>query len=501
MMRPVYDATAIRAAEAKLFETRDPLLVMQDAAGQVANVVRQILQTQHKRVTGSKVVLLVGPGNNGGDALYAGAILARRGVAVTALTTESTCHEGGAHALVAAGGQLISVASVIPGMADQALTQADVVVDGIFGIGGYGSLRGTAAEAVARIADGVAVVAVDLPSGVAESPDSSTGVTAAVTVTFACLKPQLLHSPVRDQSGVVVVADIGLESALMDQPHVAQVLDERDVALILGRAMNQRDSYKYSHGVVGVAAGSAQYPGAAHLVVGAARHSGVGMVRCWGGEPAVAAAVISRFPDVVSGAMDPGEDERATGWVVGPGFGTKDDSARVLREVLATSLPVVVDADALTMVAQHSDLREIIRDRPAVTVVTPHIGEFTRLGFDPDPDRIAAAKHAAHELGAIMVLKGPGTIVASPDDEVYVDLMGTSALATAGTGDVLAGLIAGVIADPATRDVSSAAVAAAVYVHGLAGRIATADNQPMTSWDLVAAVPKAMATVREQPQL
>jgi ADP-dependent NAD(P)H-hydrate dehydratase / NAD(P)H-hydrate epimerase len=293
----------------------------------------------------------------------------------------------------------------------------------------------------------------------------------------------------------VTVVDIGLGDALARQTPVARILDNDDAAALL--AAPSASAYKYSHGIVGICAGSAAYPGAAHMVTGAARHGGVGMVRFWpGDDPAVAAAVIERFPDVVTASADPGADPRATGWIVGPGFGTDPARAAVIGQLLATSLPVALDADALTLLAQSQDLRSAVAGRSAPTVITPHVGEFQRLGYDPSGDRVADAKSAAADLGAIVVLKGPGTVIADPAGRAFIDVVGTSALATAGTGDALAGLVGALLAagtaDPAT------AAAAAVYLHGLAGRVASRDGRSMTAWDLVGAIPEAVAVAREE---
>ena len=165
-----------------------------------------------------------------------------------------------------------------------------------------------------------------------------------------------------------------------------------------------------------------------------------------------------------------------------------------MAEALATELPVVIDADALTLVAHHTALRDAIVARSAPTALTPHVAEFARLGFDEGDDRVAAARQAAAELKAIMVLKGAGTVIAGPDGTPFVDTVGPAALATAGTGDALSGLIGAALSQD--HDDPVAAVAAAVVVHGLAARVASRDDQPITAWDLVEAVPAAVGEVR-----
>jgi ADP-dependent NAD(P)H-hydrate dehydratase / NAD(P)H-hydrate epimerase len=496
-VRAAYDVAAVRAAETELFRAVDQDEVMLTAARHVFGTVRGLLLERFGRVTARRVVVLVGSGNNGGDALFAAAMLAGRGAGVLALTLAPAVHERGAAALRAAGGSIVAVTDPLDVRIAGAVADADVVIDGIVGIGASGSLRPEAAR-VAALIDGAAVVAVDLPSGIdpgtGQVADPQAVIRADVTVTFGCLKPGLVQSPGRECCGVTVVADIGLGPALAGMTPVALVLDNDDADRCL-HAPSAGD-YKYSHGVVGVCAGSRRYPGAAHMVTGAARHGGVGMVRYWGeAAPEVARAVIERFPDVVSATADVSADPRASGWVVGPGFGTDDRAAELVAELLACELPVALDADALTLLSTDSKLRARVKSRRAPTVITPHVGEFQRLGYRLTGDRIADARAAAADSGAIVVLKGPGTVIADPEGRVFVDVMGTSALATAGTGDALAGLVGALLAR--RSDDTTLAVAAAVYVHGLAGRIAATGERPVTAWDVVAAVPAAVAALRE----
>lgn len=466
--------------------------LMQIAARGLARVVIGLLR-DGPGVTGSGVVLLVGSGNNGGDALWAGAFLARRGAAVTALTLSRTVHEDGAAALVAAGGRVQAAAAAD---AEQLVAGADVVIDGIVGIGASGPLRPEAARLVTAVGD-AAVVAADVPSGIDPNTgavaDPDAAVRADVTVTFGCLKAGLLLPPGRESAGVVELVDIGLGPALASTEPVVRALTLPDAAPFF--AGPHSTDYKYSHGVVGVCAGSAEYPGAPHMVVGAARHAGVGMVRLWqGSAPEVAADVVRRYPDVVRTSGDPAQDGKATAWIVGPGIGTADEQREIVAAVLRADHPVVVDADALTLLAHHESLRRMMAGRSRPTVITPHVGEFARLGMELSDDRLASARRAAQALNVIVLLKGAGTVVAGPDGEAYVDQMGTAALATAGTGDALSGLIGAALAR--TTDDPARAVAAAVAVHGLAGRLASADDRPMTAWDLVEAVPDAVAAVR-----
>lgn len=489
-MRSAYDTTAVYAAEAELMTRVPEGSLMATASQAVAALVIDLLGSGR---TGSHVVVLAGAGNNGGDALFAGALLARRGLRVTAVTVASLWHQAAAEALVAAGGRLVAATD---SQAADAIAAADLVLDGIVGIGATGPVRPPAAGLVNAIPTDTWVVAVDIPSGVDPSTgavaDPNAVVSADVTVSFGAAKAAQFLPPGRDRFGVAKLVDIGLDPYISNQASLFQVLETADASQYF--AAPGVDDYKYSHGVLGVVAGCTEYPGAPHMVVGAARHCGTGMVRLWQdpSEPQVATAVVTRFPDTVCAAVV--GDQRATAWTVGPGMGVGPDRADLVAAALATDLPVVVDADALTLVSKSEDLRKAIKDRAPATVITPHVGEFARLGFDVGDDRLAAARGAAAQLGAVVVLKGPGTVIAGPDGDTYVDIMGPAALATAGTGDALSGVI-GAVLSRHPEDVTQA-VAAGVLLHGLAARFASKDGRPMTAWDLVGTIPDAVVEVR-----
>jgi hydroxyethylthiazole kinase-like uncharacterized protein yjeF len=302
---------------------------------------------------------------------------------------------------------------------------------------------------------------------------------------------------------VLDVVDIGLDPLL--GPPAVEVLGVVDVALMVP-APGPTD-HKYSRGVVGVAAGSARYRGAALLCAAGARRAPVGKVDLLGRDAALTASVLATFPDVVTTGL-PGEDPRIGAWVVGPGLGQDDDAVAVVSRALAAAAPVLLDADALSILAADPDVRARLRDRAAagaVTVVTPHDGEFARLGFDAgadaDEDRVSCAREAAAALGAVVLLKGARTVVAAPGGRAWVNLMASPALATAGSGDVLAGLVGGLLAHEAAGRVvdgvaAARAAAAGAWLHGLAGRVAAEGGRPVAAWDLVEALPDAVARAR-----
>jgi len=472
-MRKAWRVADIRSAEDALMRTLPDGTLMQRAAAGLARRCAVLLADRFGGAYGRRVLLLVGAGNNGGDALYAGALLARRGVAVDALLLADRVHEAGAAALRRAGGRTVhSVPSTV-----------DLVVDGIVGIGASGGLRAEAAEAVAQ-ATGAgeqkpAVVAVDVPSGVDVDTGAVEGdaVRADVTVTFGALKPALVVGPAVLHSGLVELVDIGLDPWLRGDPAV-EVPDRADVEEWWPTAGPADD--KYTRGVVGLATGSAAYPGAAVLSTAGALAGPTGMVRYAG---SAAQAVQARYPSTVvaARAADAG---RVQAWVCGCGIGTDEAAKGELRTVLATKVPVCLDADALNLLVDGS-MAPLLRRRHAATVITPHDREFARLaGEQPGRDRVEAALRLAARMNAVVLLKGDRTVVATPDGRAYANPTGSPALATAGTGDVLAGLIGSLLAAglPGPR-----AAVAASYVHGLAGRKA-AESGPPTADDIARAL-------------
>jgi hydroxyethylthiazole kinase-like uncharacterized protein yjeF len=492
-VRNAYQVAKVRAAEAALMALVPDGALMQRAAAGLASVCAGILR-ENGGVYGAKVVVLAGTGDNGGDALYAGARLASRGAEVTAIAAGTRVHALGAIALRAAGGRIIPITPPrapddtlpdIPVRYDagievrRAVGYADLILDGLLGIGGKGGLRDPFATLAQQAMNSPGVlVAVDLPSGI----DADTGavegpaVRADVTVTFGTLKPGLLIDPGATHAGVVELVDIGLTPHLIDVPD-AKAARNDDIARMLPRPGPESD--KYRRGVLGLLAGSDQYTGAAVLATGAAVHGGAGMVRLVTA-PGSAAVVRRDWPEVViteleastsarSGKGFPESAGRVQAWAAGPGMGTDDVAEARLEAVLRTSLPVLVDADGLTIVAR----REGLLPRPAPTLLTPHAGELGRLiGADPADvaaRRVEHARAAARRYGACVLLKGSTTVIAEPGgtEPVLVNTTGTPWLATAGSGDVLSGLAGALLAQGL---LPPQAALAAAYLHGLAAR-------------------------------
>src|SRR5450755_333903 len=502
-MRNAHQVADVRAAESALMAQLPDGTLMQRAATGLASACARLLG----QVYGSRVVILAGTGDNGGDALYAGALLARRGAAVTAITTGPRAHAGGAAALLASGGRLV-------GPADGAdlIDGADIIIDGILGIGGRGGLREPAAALAARTAAaGGLVVAVDLPSGIDADTGEAAGaaVRADVTVTFGTWKPGLLIDPGATYAGAAELIDIGLAAYLA--PASAAALQNADAAALLPRPTAESD--KYRRGVLGILAGSSRFTGAAYLAVGGAVRGGAGMIRLVTAAGAAAVvrqhwpeAVLTVVGDEIPAARAIQQAGRVQAWVAGPGFGTEHASAVLLAEVLASDLPVLVDADGITLLAEHRELLP----RVAPTLITPHAGELARLlgtGRDAvEARRLEHARKAADRLGVTVLLKGSTTVIAtaSGSPPVLVNATGTSWLATAGSGDVLSGLAGALLAQGLAP---SAAAAVAAYLHGIAGRLAAtgaahgsaadagrpvSEGAPIGAADLIDALPAAI---------
>jgi ADP-dependent NAD(P)H-hydrate dehydratase / NAD(P)H-hydrate epimerase len=483
-------------------------------------VCASLLARHPGHVYGARVVVLAGPGDNGGDALYAGALLARRGAAVTAIAAAAKVHPGGAAALRAARGRVSSDLADADAAASTTHTDlmnsADLIIDGLLGIGGRGGLRepfaALAGQAARARQAGATVVAVDLPSGI----DADTGavdgpaVRADVTVTFGAIKPGLLIDPGAGHAGAVELVDIGLGPYLKDRP-CASAPQRDDIQELLPRPGAESD--KYRRGVLGLLAGSDRFTGAVLLATGGAVHGGAGMVRVVTTDLA-AGLVRQVWPETVI-TVHPDEGDwdllgsvgRVQAWVAGPGMGTGQDAAARLAAVLGTDLPALVDADGLTILSQVKGLLP----RTAPTLITPHAGELARLlgtdGPSVEARRLEHARRAAGELGVTVLLKGSTTIIAPPDggEPVLVNPTGTPWLATAGSGDVLSGLAGALLAQglpPAQAGL------AAAYLHGMAGRLAAAPapwegsgwtagagEAPIGASDLVRALPDAFRSL------
>jgi len=467
-MRSAHTVQQVRDAEQVLLDRMPEGALMQRAASGLAYAVADFLGS----VYGARVLLLVGAGNNGGDALHAGAALARRGAVVEAvLLKPDSVHTAGLAAMRGAGGRVVEAPR----------GRYDVAVDGIVGIGGSGPLRPEAARLVETLAE-VPFVAVDTPSGVEVDTGRVEGahVRAAVTVTFGTHKVAHLVDPAAQACGAVHLVDIGLELP----PSAVEALQPEDVTLLLPRPAPT--AHKYTRGVVGVRSGSDQYRGAGVLSVAGAACGLAGMVRFVpapapapeSGRPSatVTDLVQAAHPEVVVG---PG---RVQAWVVGSGGG--DSAADQLEAARSDGVPLVVDADALMALSGPVGV-------PAV--LTPHAGELARmLGVEREEverDQLSHARAAAERYDAVVLLKNRHTLTVHPDGRVRVTTVGPPWLATAGAGDVLGGLVGALLAG-GLEPFDAGSVGS--WVHGAAAAMARPDG-PITAGEVARAIPEVCA--------
>ncbi|AJT41673.1 NAD(P)H-hydrate epimerase [Psychromicrobium lacuslunae] len=469
-----YTGTAVRDAEQPLLEAgRGPELMAKAAYG-LANAVAWRLR-ESGGTYGSSIVLLIGPGNNGGDALYAATLLLNRGVRATAVLVADRAHQEALTSFRLAGGRILK----LDGRHEECLAvalSADLVIDGILGIGARGGLRGELAGFVERLAEHApAVIACDLPSGLDADSGAVSGplLAALETVTFGAIKTGLLLPPGEEFCGELSQIDLGLELGDAE----LRRLDEHDI--VDHWPWPHRVDHKYSRGVLGVVAGSNAYPGAAHLALRGALSAGTGMIRYLG--PA------DPPPEVVRGASTVAAN-RVQAWLVGPGVVEDEAQQRRCLDALRSGLPVVADAGALSLLP---------RELGPNIVLTPHAGELATLlsglgdrteRTDVERQPLRHAKRAVELTGATVLLKGATTIVVGPDGQVYSQSEGTPWLATAGSGDTLAGIIGTLLAsgvEPAL------AAAMAASVHGRAGVLAS-QGGPIAASDIATAVPRVL---------
>jgi ADP-dependent NAD(P)H-hydrate dehydratase / NAD(P)H-hydrate epimerase len=474
LMRHYYSADAIRDAEAPLLASLPDGALMRRAAYGLATAIAVELTARTGGIAGRRICAVVGSGDNGGDALWAATFLRRRGAAADAvLLKPERTHQKGLAAFTQAGGRIV----------DRVAKTTDLVIDGVVGISGSGPLRPDAAEVFAGADDAaIPVVAVDIPSGIDVETGAITGpaVHAALTVTFGGLKP--VHALA--DCGRVKLVDIGLDLPSTD----VLGFEAADVAARWPVPGPHDD--KYTQGVTGVMAGSSTYPGAAVLCTGAAVAATSGMVRYTG---SAHSEVLAHWPEVIA-SPTPAAAGRVQAWVVGPGLGTEETGAAALWFALETDLPVLVDADGLTILAAHPDL---LASRRAPTVLTPHAGEFARLaGAPPGDDRVGATRKLADALGATVLLKGNVTVIADPGGPIYLNPAGQSWAATAGSGDLLSGMIGALLAAglPAAE-----AAAAGAFVHAHAAALSAADpgpgDAPTSASRIVGHIRAALATL------
>jgi hydroxyethylthiazole kinase-like uncharacterized protein yjeF len=462
-MKPLYTVAQIRAIERAAAATLEPGTLMQRAGQAAANVALALLAGQANR----SVLLLAGPGNNGGDALEAAANLAHvsAGVDVTVIHIpgQGPVSDETARALERAQASQVRFIDALP-PADPGL-----LVDGLFGIGLVRPLDGNARALVEAVnALGWRVLSLDVPSGL----DADTGTVvgeygvamrAAHTLTFIGDKPGLHTADGRDHAGAVQVDPLAIEPVLFP-PSGAELNEPALFASQLKPRLN--NSHKGSFGDVAIVGGAHGMAGAAMLAARGALFTGAGRVLVAALDPGPAFDSVQpevMFRDAASYAVDSGT------LVIGPGMGGSMHAMQLLASALAGDAALVLDADALNLVAASVDLQQRLATRTAAKLLTPHPLEAARLlgvtSAEVQRDRLAAARRIAERFGAIVVLKGSGSVIAAPDGAVVINTTGNPGLATAGSGDVLAGICGSLLAQkwPARETALGA-----VWIHGAA---------------------------------
>lgn len=470
-------------ADAMAVQAGQPVIGLMKRAGKaVADHAASLLESR------SQVIVVCGPGNNGGDGFVAAKRLHDLGhnVEVVLLGSMSDLSEAAADAAFAWSGKIRNEVTDLSG---------DLIIDALFGAGLTRVLEGDAAKLVDAInRSGAQVVAVDVPSGLSADTGMVEGpiVRADSTVTFFRKKPGHLLFPGRSFCGEVILAEIGIPDEVLASIGPTIFENGPDV---WGEAFPHPvgEGHKYSRGHAVVVSGPLRSTGAARLAARGALRIGAGLVTVATPGSALAthaahltAVMIETF-ETTFGLEKIMADERKNALVIGPGFGVGPNTTEAVIAMLKTNAAVVLDADALTSFAGNAAvLMESIADRSAKTVLTPHEGEFSRL-FDVQGPKVDRARAAAEMSGGVVVIKGADTVVADPGGKVMINANAPAWLATAGAGDVLAGFAAGLMAQgmPAFE-----AASAAVWLHGAA---AAEFGPGLIAEDLPEALPTVLA--------
>lgn len=490
------------------------IVLMENAGLAVVKQAEQVLGNCRDK----KICIFAGKGNNGGDGFVVARHLNNRGCKVKVfLVGQKAVVQGDAQTnLTILERMEVEIIELLRerdwDKAGLAVQFADCLIDAMLGTGIHGEINNEISRAVSLINESAKpVISVDIPSGIHSDTGQVCGkaVKALSTVTFGLPKPGLLLYPGADYAGKVTVTDIGLPAQLLTNFGIKQnQITAEQIRSIL--PLRNPAIHKGDRGRVFVVAGSQGLTGAAFLSSSAALHSGAGLVTLGIAaglhdimEVKLTEVMTHPLPETTKGVLGKSSLEDILllasdndVLAIGPGLGRSPDTMALVRDVIQLAeRPLVIDADALYALNGHT---EILAAASVLPVVTPHSGEMSRLiglsAKEIDENKIAAARQAAEQWGSIVILKGAHSIVAFPDGEIFINSTGNAAMATGGTGDVLTGMIAGLIAQGLS---SHDAAVAGVYLHGLAGDIAAdAQGYGMLAGDLLKAIPAADRQMR-----
>ncbi len=479
-MTCLLSTTEMYAADRAAAETGIPgPILMENAGWQVARAIRT-------RFAPRPIAVLCGPGNNGGDGFVAARYLQAWGWPVRLALLGEVGKLKGDAALMAE-----RWSGPVETLSPDILARDPLVIDALFGAGLARPLEGPARTMIEALNDGDHdIVAVDVPSGLDGNTGQVLGIAPQAVLTVTFFRPKTGHAlmPGRRLCGELVVADIGIPPAVLDR--IAPQTQVNGPELWLDALpWPQPDGHKYDRGHLLVAGGAAM-TGAARLVSGAGRRAGAGLTTIIApdaalpiyrsDQPGVIVQPISEWTALMG-------DKRRNAVVIGPGLGIGTDAVRLTLTALAAGKACVVDADALTSFA--SDPKALWQ-ADGIKILTPHDGEFARL-FSYQGDRLVRARAAARESGAIVLLKGSDTVIAAPDGRAAITVTAPPTLATGGSGDVLAGLIGGLVAQH--MDPFQAACAAA-WMHGAAAKVG---GPGLIAEDLIEAMPQVWAALEK----
>jgi ADP-dependent NAD(P)H-hydrate dehydratase / NAD(P)H-hydrate epimerase len=466
---------------------------------------------------GVRVGIICGKGNNGGDGLALARRLRIRGVPVrVALLSPFSSVSGEAKINLSILRKTdVEIEQNVPARSlSDIISWSDVLVDAMLGTGISAPLKGTYFQAVNRVnASGRPVVAVDIPTGINADTGAVMGaaVRADLTVTMALLKRGLVLHPGADHAGTVRVADIGIPSEVIEKEKISVSLLDRGT--VWGSCVRRKpDVHKGDFGHLMIVAGSPGKAGAAVMAAKSSLRTGTGLVSVAtpnGIVPIIQSQIFEAMcvpaAESMEGTLGIGSEiellsaaEKMTAVAIGPGLSTHFETAQVVRNLVPRiSVPLVIDADGLNALVGFTDL---LKEARVPLILTPHPGEMGRLlslsGADVQNDRIAIASGFAKKYRVTLVLKGAGTVIATPHGEVFINSTGNPGMASGGTGDVLTGMIGGLLAQGKT---AAEAACLGVYLHGLAGDLAAQEKgeASLIAGDLIDKIPQAMKELSE----